>query len=301
MGWVRVLSVSAIAAAVAVAGATEEAHDARYEYGLVKVMRVAGRQGVATDGDAYYVSGSQALYKYSRAGELIEENLEPFAEWHPTANHLGDIDYYKDEIFAGVERFSDGCGHEMQIGIYDAETLAFKRAIRLDEASGQIEVCGIAVDPVRKVAWLADWCDGRYLYQYDLTTGKHIGRLHVQPVPQFQQGLACFEGELFITADDGDADYFEPDHLYRVKGDPSATAAQVHLEKTFTEFTRAGEIEGLCFDTRHRELVVLMNRGAQIVEGMPKGLYPGYEEEIHELYVYTFWMREEKRETTGRK
>jgi hypothetical protein len=30
----------------------------------------------------------------------------------------------------------------------------------------------------------------------------------------------------------------------------------------------------------------LSNRGKRIVLGMPKGLYPGYEKEIHEVYVY---------------
>jgi hypothetical protein len=33
-------------------------------------------------------------------------------------------------------------------------------------------------------------------------------------------------------------------------------------------------------------MIVLANRGKRIVLGMPKGLYPGYEREIHELYVY---------------
>ena len=280
-----------VVAVLAVSSAFAEGRDsARYAYELVQVMQVAGRQGVATDGEFYYVSGSKALYKYAKTAELVAENPEPFKDWNPTANHLGDIDYYKGEIYAGVERFEDSRGWEIQIAIYDAETLAFKRAIPFDEASGQVEVCGIAVDAVRKVVWLADWCNGRYLYQYDLTTGKYIGRLHLQPVPQCQQGVACHQGHVFITADDGDAEFWEPDHLYRVNADPSATAAQVRLEKAFTEFTRAGEIEGICFDRRSDrrsdQFVVLMNRGTRVVKGIPEGLYPGYDEEIHELYIY---------------
>ena len=53
--------------------------------------------------------------------------------------------------------------------------------------------------------------------------------------------------------------------------------------ETFTEFLRAGEIEGLDFDAASGELVVLSNRGKRIVLGMPKGLYPGYDREIHEI------------------
>ena len=33
-------------------------------------------------------------------------------------------------------------------------------------------------------------------------------------------------------------------------------------------------------------MVVLNNRGKRIVRGMPKGLYPGYDREIHELYIF---------------
>jgi hypothetical protein len=58
------------------------------------------------------------------------------------------------------------------------------------------------------------------------------------------------------------------------------------LEKTFDEFTRAGEIEGLCVDPKTGEMLVLFNRGTKVVEGMPVGFYTGYEKEIHEVYVY---------------
>ena len=33
-------------------------------------------------------------------------------------------------------------------------------------------------------------------------------------------------------------------------------------------------------------LLISYNRGAQVVLGMPLGFYEGYEEEIHEIFVY---------------
>ncbi len=33
-------------------------------------------------------------------------------------------------------------------------------------------------------------------------------------------------------------------------------------------------------------MLVLANRGKRIILGMPTGLYPGYDREIHEIYVY---------------
>ena len=53
-----------------------------------------------------------------------------------------------------------------------------------------------------------------------------------------------------------------------------------------SDFRRTGEIEGLSIDPLTGELIVLANRGARIILGMPKGFYPGYDREIHELYIY---------------
>ena len=55
---------------------------------------------------------------------------------------------------------------------------------------------------------------------------------------------------------------------------------------TTDAFRRAGEIEGLCVNPEAGGIVVLSNRGARIVLGMPKGFYDGYDREIHELYVF---------------
>jgi uncharacterized protein YjiK len=153
--------------------------------------------------------------------------------------------------------------------------------------SGQVEVSGITVDTDRETVWMTDWVNGCYIYQYDLTTGKYLRKIHLEPVLQYQQGIKYWEGHLYITADDGDAEHDEDDHMYRVKPSASRTAAQVVLEKTFSEFTRTGEIEGLTIDRTTGELMVLSNRGRRIILGMPKGFYPGYDREIHEVYVYS--------------
>lgn len=51
-----------------------------------------------------------------------------------------------------------------------------------------------------------------------------------------------------------------------------------------------GEIEVLAFtDT---QMLISCNRGAQIVLGIPKGFYEGYDREIHEIYAYTMTARE---------
>lgn len=277
---------------VTIAGCDDEDNDngkndnSIHSYTFKKTVEVEGRQGVATDGDFYYVSGSTALYKYDKDGTLLLANEEPFANFDKPANHLGDIDVYNGEIFAGGETFVDGRGTNIQIAIYDAQTLDYKRSMDWNPDSGQVEVSGLAVDRDRKTVWMTDWVNGSYIYQYDLESGQYIGKLHLQPVPQYQQGIFYWEDYLYITADDGDAEDDEHDHCYRVKVDSSATAAQVALEKTFTEVKRTGEIEGLAVDPKTGEFLVHFNRGKRVVLGMPQGFYPGYDREIHEIYVY---------------
>lgn len=258
-----------------------------YQYILKKVFEVEGRQGITTDGQYYYVSGNKELYKYSKDGKLLLKNVTPFAGFKKPSNHIGDIDVYSGEIFAGCETFTEGRGTNIQIAVYDAATLKYKRSMNWLPESGQVEVSGISVDTDNKTVWMTDWVNGRYIYQYDLVTGEYIKKLHLQPVPQYQQGIVYWDGHLYITADDGDAEYDEHDHMYRVQTDSSKTAAQVVLEKIFTEFKRTGEIEGLTIDTTTEELLVLFNRGTRIILRMPKGFYPGYDREIHEVYVYS--------------
>jgi len=254
-------------------------------YTLDKVIEVKGRQGVAVDSQYFYVSGSTALYKYSKKGELLLSNETPFVHLEKEANHIGDIDVYHGEIFAGVEYFMDGQGKDIQIAIYDANTLEFKRTIDYVPESGQVEVSGLAVDYDHDSIWMTDWVDGSYIYRYALSSGKYLGKIHLQAMPQYQQGIAYYQGHLYITADDGDADRNEYDNLYKIKVSKDSFA-HVQREKVFSEVKRVGEIEGLTFDKENNQLIVLFNRGKRIVQGMPKGLYSGYSKEIHEIYIY---------------
>ena len=255
-------------------------------YRLSRVIPVEGRQGVAADSNYYYVSGSTALYKYTKQGELVASNERPFEGLPLPANHIGDIDVWRGEIYAGIETFCDGVGEHIQIAVYDAATLRWKRSMAWEPSSGQVEVCGLAVDRDNARVWMADWVDGRYLYEYDLRTGAYLRRVHLRPVPQWQQGIFMLGGRMLLSADDGDADLDEADNLYVADLRGATTCATVLPFREMGDFRRAGEIEGLTIDPATGELVVLSNRGSRIVLGMVRGFYPGYDREEHELYIY---------------
>lgn len=254
-------------------------------YTLEKTIEVAGRQGVACDGKFYYVSSSTALYKYTLEGELVQANENPFTQLELSANHFGDIDVYNGDIYTGIETFIDGVGQNIQIAVYSAKTLEYKYSIPWNADSGQVEVCGLAVDAAGGRVWMADWVQGTHLYCYDLTTHEYIGKTALSPAPGLQQGILCYKDRILISSDDGDASEDAPDHIYETTPNLGGTS-EVHLWREMRDFLRAGEIEGLTVNPDTGEFIVLSNRGSRIVLGMVKGFYEGYDREIHELYVY---------------
>jgi len=265
------------------------------QYEVAAVHPVGGRQGVCTEMGYYWVSGSGTLEKYDSNWNLIAENTDPFAGYSLEVNHIGDIDVYNNELYLGVEHFMDGVGKNIQVAVYDGDTLKLKRVFPFRPDTGQLECSGIAVDPDSRTVYMTSWIDdesSEYLYMYDLDTGYYKGKLkmqagsQLQQVPGWIQGIAYSEGNLYITSDDGDADDDLPDHMYRVEVSDDKENASVSLEKTFDDVTMQGEIEGLTFDEENGHFLLLYNRGARIVAGMPTGFYEGYSEEIHEVFVY---------------
>ncbi len=259
------------------------------QYVLKDVHEVNGRQGVCVEGDYYWVSGSKTLTKYDKDWNVVSENTDPFKGYDLEVNHIGDIDVYNNELYLGVEYFMDGESKNIQVAVYDGDTLELKRVFPFRSDTGQIECSGIAVNPDDRIVYMTSWADdesSNYLYMYNLDSGDYIGKLEMKPAPKWLQGVAYYEGSLFVTADDGDADKDEPDHMYRIDVNETNDAGDVVVEKVFDDVTRQGEIEGLSFDAERKEFLLLYNRGARIIAGMPSGFYDGYTEEIHEVFVY---------------
>ena len=257
------------------------------EYSLDSVQKVNGRQGIATEGEYYWVSGSTTLTKYDKNWNVIKENKDPFKEYELEVNHIGDIDIYNNELYLGVEYFVDGVGKNIQVAVYDGDTLELKRVFKFNSETGQLECSGIAVDSDHGYVYMVSWIDdesSNYIYKYDLNSEKYLGKVKMDNPPKWIQGVAYNNNYLYVTADDGDADKEEPDNMYRIA--IKNNIGKVTTEKTFNDVIKQGEIEGLNFDKNSDKFLLLYNRGARIVLGMPKGFYDGYTEEIHEVFIY---------------
>ena len=278
-------SSSASAGAASASSSAEAASPATYA--LMGFSEVDGRQGVAAEGNLRWVSGSTTLSRYDADWNLQATNDDPFSTGYELeVNHIGDIDVYQGEVYCGVELFVDGVAKNIQIAVYDGETLELSRTFNFEPESGQDECAGIAVNPDEGTVEMCAWTDsGKYLYRYDLKTGAYLGKVELVPAPKWQQGVAYHDGFYYLTADDGDADKDAPDHLYRVKIPQGAESVEVVEEYALDDVTKQGEIEGLTF-TDQGQLLVVYNRGAKIIEGMPSGFYDGYDHEIHEVFTY---------------
>ena len=67
-----------------------------------------------------------------------------------------------------------------------------------------------------------------------------------------------------------------------------AQKGRVRHFREMSDLKRAGEIEGVAIDPVNDDMLVLNNRGTQIVLGMSQGPLAdeGYTGEVHEVYIY---------------
>ena len=317
----HILTISALLLGLAFSA---QAQQLGSEYRLKKVIEIPGRQGVAADGKYYYISDTKALYKLDKEGNVLAVNHQPFRN-PEVANHFGDIDCHDGELYCGLEKFEYGRGRNISVAVYDANTLQWKRDLPWVPESGQVEVSGLAVDREHNMVWMSDWVDSRYVYGYDLATGKYHSKIQCRPTPYWCQGIFIAGDKMLFAADDGEAAYGIPDNIYVMEigdvpftglaageeavrdtpfsvklgadGKPEmrrglvaagAKGGKVSHFREMTDFRRAGEIEGLAIDPSNDDLLVVNNRGTTIVLGMSQGpiTSEGYTGEIHELYVY---------------
>ncbi len=255
----------------------------------------------------------------------VQTKEDPLFPHPEQANHFGDIDVWNGRIYTGNEKFEFGRGFNIAISVYDANTLEWIEDIPWCAESGQVEVSGLAVDREKNMIWMSDWVDSRYVYCYSLETGKYYTKMQCRPTPYWCQGIFIADGKMLFAADDGESTYHIADNIYiaditqvpytglkdgsevvkdtpfSVKLDKSgkpvkrtgkiaagAMAGRLTLFREMLDFRRAGEIEGLCIDPTNDDLLVLNNRGTQIILGMSQGPFTeeGYTKEIHEVYIY---------------
>ena len=256
--------------------------DSSYEYVLTSRKEVIGRQGIAYNDDVFYVSSNSTLTSYNKNWQIINGTETALDKIDLDVNHIGDIEVYNDEIYAGVEYFSGRVIKNPLIAVYDIHTFKLNRIYNIDPSSGQTEISGVTIDPKTNSIWASSWIDGessKYLYRYSLDTGKYLAKYELKNPPLCVQGISYFDGYIYLTADDS---YDKADHIYRVKPDINKKVFDVELEKTLDGLNFVAELEGLTFDTRNRRLLLISNIDSQLLSSSS---YPN-NIEMHEVFIY---------------
>ena len=170
-------------------------------------------QGITTDGEYYYTSGSltainsTSLGKYTVDGmDFVANNMDPLPAICKERgnNHIGGLSYYNGKIYAPVEG-----GDETEVAcivVFDAETL---------EATGEVYdlpadafpdgVPWCAVDGETGYLYASKWKDTRVIYVYDVNNGMALVKeLKLDTAIKRIQGGEFCHGTLYLSQDTHD-------------------------------------------------------------------------------------------------
>ena len=168
-------------------------------------------QGITTDGEYYYTSGSitgigfTALAKYTVDGmEFVDKNVNPLPKVCKDRgnNHIGGISYYDGKIYASVEG-----GEEVVacIVVYDAETLKALEVYDLKNEEFPDGVPWCAVDGETGYLYASKWKDTKTIYVYDVNKGMAlVNTLTLSKSIKRIQGGEFLDGTLYLSKDTND-------------------------------------------------------------------------------------------------
>lgn len=168
-------------------------------------------QGITTDGEYYYTSGSitgiglTAIAKFTVDGmEIVDRHISPLPKECTDRgnNHIGGISYYNGKIYAPVEG-----GDEVPacIVVFDAETL---------EPTGEIYdlpkdiyydgIPWLAVDQTTGYLYASMWDDEKAIHVHDINDGmkliKDIQLTGIGVIDRIQGG-EFYDGKLYLSQD----------------------------------------------------------------------------------------------------
>ncbi len=195
----------------------------------------AGSQGVTTDGEYFYCSGSIADFRLAvlskidmRTGRIVSRVWDAIPqEFKKLAyDHIGDIGYANGLLYCSLENLDDNADH--LVVVYDTELnytgkYAYMRGYAIGEAegaalpaqerpeAGQFLCDGIpwcAADEANGRLYCSRYKGADRIYVYDLATLAHLYDLPLvgtQPLDRLQGG-DVFGGYLYLNVDHADED-----------------------------------------------------------------------------------------------
>ena len=168
-------------------------------------------QGITTDGEYYYTSGSLAAINTTALAKftvddmsMVKARLNPLPDICEKRgnNHIGGISYYNGKIYASVE------GGDTQwacIVVFDADTLKPTGEIYdLPNEKYEDGVPWCAVDPDTGYLYASMWDDAKTIYVYDVNNGmapvKELKLTGLGIIDRIQGG-EFLDGTLYLSHD----------------------------------------------------------------------------------------------------
>ncbi|MBQ8782198.1 MAG: hypothetical protein IJZ57_00290 [Clostridia bacterium] len=178
---------------------------------LVFEKALLSGQGITTDGEYYYTSGSLAAINFTILGKFTVEDMElQKSRINPLPdkcsdrgnNHIGGISYYNGKIYAPVEG-----GDEVYacIVVFDCETL--KPTGEVYDLPNEIYDDGVpwcAVDPDTGYLYASKWSHAKTVYAYDVNNSmKLVKEIPIKGLDEIDriQGGEFYNGTLYLSND----------------------------------------------------------------------------------------------------
>lgn len=168
-------------------------------------------QGITTDGEYYYTSGTVTGVNFTALSKMdidtlkvVEKNITPLPSVCKERgnNHIGGISYYNGKIYAPVEG-----GDEVPacIVVFDAETLEAEKVYDLPASDYPDGVPWCAVDSETGYLYASVWAQTKKIHVYDVNDGmKYVKTVELsEPVKRIQGG-EFYEGTLYLSKDNND-------------------------------------------------------------------------------------------------
>lgn len=163
-------------------------------------------QGIASDGGRIFFSWNYGLHSMSLdLDTTLADNAYDAIPYDLGAiglDHIGDIDYFEDRIYAPIEDGGDYL--HPYVVTYEADTLQpTGDRFALDRALLTEGVPWIAVDPVRRVAYTAEWNDTAVLNVHRLSDFAITSTVPLSRTIGRIQGAKVYRGMLYASRDNG--------------------------------------------------------------------------------------------------
>mmetsp|Transcript_58912 Transcript_58912/g.67112 ORF Transcript_58912/g.67112 Transcript_58912/m.67112 type:complete len:267 (+) Transcript_58912:28-828(+) len=159
---------------------------------------VHANEGINNDGENFYLSGRQLLFKTDLDLNILDKNSSPLSIWHRLQglNHIGDFEYYDGTLILPIER--QPFYMWPALARFDATDLTM---IEYKSQSAQHHMPWVALDKNTKFLFSSEFDDVDTLQIYDLDL-KHRGSLPLaQKLPNGIQGgtFGPTPGLLYLT------------------------------------------------------------------------------------------------------